>query len=70
MMMRSDELDKLEDSWIGVSRQIRNGDHIPKKNPDGRTESVRQSNFGKRGVAVEPNRTNDVEQGKTSLQVL
>jgi hypothetical protein len=33
MMMRSDELDKLEDSWIGVSRQIKNGDHIPKKNP-------------------------------------
>jgi hypothetical protein len=37
--------------------------------PDGRTEYVRQSNFEKGGVAVEPTRTNDVKQGKTSMQV-
>ncbi len=47
------EMRMKRDSWIGVSRQIRKGDDVPLK-PDGRTEFVRQSNFEKRGVAVEP----------------
>jgi hypothetical protein len=29
LMNRSDDFVKLADSWIGVLRQIRNGNHIP-----------------------------------------